>query len=192
MRIGLLSSILPKEIRKKINELIRLSWTREPVAGYGMSISRRANGTVFSCTLQGGGGGNGGGGGGDDYDGPFTVALKNDRLSVSWPARNGTFFSGAGYAYVNGNGIACPEGSYITPREGFLYLRVSKVENVAQYDIDYIVSSSTDIYPMPVSGDLGSYTCYYPLAFISESESGWKIDQIVRWTIPQLWAFGTC
>ena len=42
MRIGLLSSILPKEIRRKINDLIRLSWTREPVAGYGMSISRRA------------------------------------------------------------------------------------------------------------------------------------------------------
>ena len=180
MRIGLLSSILPKEIRKKINELIRLSWTREPVAGYGMSISRRANGTVFSCTLQPGGGGSDSGGGSSDYDGPFRVSLENGYLSVDWPEH-----VLAGYAYVNGRVVQCHINKTITPQAGTLTLQINNGND------SYIFRTGSDLVDMPRSGTNAS-TCYYPIAEINGSEDGWKIKQILRWHFPQLWIFGEC
>lgn len=118
---------------------------------------------------------------GGGYDGMFAVSLVGDTITV---CDGGDPDSGtAGYYYFNGNLRHANSAVGIQPSVGWLCLKDSMLGQSGSFEIVTTLSSK------PTGEDT---TDYHPLARIDKNGEAWAIRQILKWQIPQMWAFASC
>ena len=120
-------------------------------------------------------------GGSLGYDGMFAVKMDGDTITV---CDGGDPDSGtAGYYYFNGNLRHANSAVGIQPSVGWLCLKDSMLGQSGSFEIVTMLSSK------PTGEDT---TDYHPLARISKNGETWAIRQVLKWQIPQMWAFASC
>lgn len=115
------------------------------------------------------------------YNGMFAVSLVGDTITV---CDGGDPDSGtAGYYYFNGNLRHANSAVGIQPSVGWLCLKDSMLGQSGSFEIVTMLSSK------PTGEDT---TDYHPLARIDKNGETWAIRQVLKWQIPQMWAFASC
>ena len=120
------------------------------------------------------------------YNGWFKVFIDEDDDTVRISDGGDPDSAFAGYAYYNAAAVHCRRTS-MSPENGYLCLKISYDST---YNVDYVFRD--DVPDMPKLEDAGGdNTAEYPLAYLSEGDDGWVVQQLC-YGIPQLWCFGPC
>ena len=166
----------------RLNEPLSISWARqlidwirESVAPRGDQSTTMVDGNVITAFVPD-----------VEYDGPFKVSLKTDGETTTAEVTGGMIFFNR--IFVS----ECPEKKSISVQEGFFCIRAEQ-DGENSVLVDYEIKNSIDGFPI-MENEEDSPVVYYPVAKIAQSDDGgsWTVEQIVRYQIPHLWAFGPC
>ena len=165
----------------RLNEPLSISWARQlidwirdSVAPRGDNSTCKVDGNVVTAFVQD-----------TEYNGPFKVSLKTDGETTADVTGGMIFFNRIFVA-------DCPEKKYITVDEGFLCIKAEQIGE-SSVDIDYEIVEKVNDFPVMENAN-DSPIAYYPIAKITQSDDGgsWTVEQLIRYQIPHLWAFGPC
>ena len=166
----------------RLNEPLSISWARQlidwirdSVAPRGDNSTCKVDGNVVTAFIPD-----------VEYDGPFKVSLKTDGEMTTAEVTSGMIFFNR--IFVS----ECPEKESISVQEGFFCIRAEQ-DGENSVLVDYEIKNSIDGFPV-MEKEEDSPVVYYPVAKIAQSDDGgsWTVEQIVRYQIPHLWAFGPC
>ena len=117
----------------------------------------------------------------------FTVSLE-----MSEDGETATASVSGGMLFFNNIFVPeCPEKKGISIQEGLFCIKAEQIGE-RSVDISYEIKSSLEGFPV-MKNENNSPIAYYPVAKITQEEEGnWTVNQIIRWQIPHLWAFGPC
>lgn len=116
----------------------------------------------------------------------FTVSLKTDGETTTAEVTGGMIFFNR--IFVS----ECPEKKSIPVQAGFFCIKAEQ-DGENSVLVDYEIKTSIDGFPV-MENEEDSPVAYYPIAKITQSDDdgSWTVEQIVRYQIPHLWAFGPC
>ncbi len=152
-----------------------IDWIRDSVAPRGDNSTCKVDGNVVTAFIPD-----------VEYEGPFKVSLKTDGETTTADVAGGMIFFNRIFV------PECPEKKSISVQEGFFCIRAEQ-DGENSVLVDYEIKNSIDGFPV-MENEEDSPVAYYPIAKITQSDDdgSWTVEQIVRYQIPHLWAFGPC